>query len=41
MDRFSRCEFGEEHMAENLGGGLGRLPDETLRCRQREVAATL
>ena len=30
-----------EHMLDNLGGGLGRLPDEATRRRMREVAATL
>jgi diketogulonate reductase-like aldo/keto reductase len=30
-----------EHMIDNVGGGLGRLPDEDLRRRMREVAATL
>lgn len=30
-----------EHMLDNVGGGLGRLPDEQLRQRMREVAATL
>lgn len=30
-----------EHMLDNIGGGLGRLPDENLRRRMREVAAAL
>jgi len=30
-----------KHMVENIGGGLGRLPDENLRRRMREVAASL
>ena len=29
------------HMIDNIGGGLGRLPDEPTRARMREVAATL
>jgi aryl-alcohol dehydrogenase-like predicted oxidoreductase len=29
------------HMEENMGAGLGRLPDEAARRRMREVAATL
>jgi diketogulonate reductase-like aldo/keto reductase len=30
-----------KHMLDNIGGGLGRFPDENLRRRMREVAATL
>jgi diketogulonate reductase-like aldo/keto reductase len=30
-----------EHMIDNVGGGLGRLPDEDLRRRMRQIAATL
>jgi diketogulonate reductase-like aldo/keto reductase len=30
-----------EHMLDNVGGGLGRLPDEATRRRMREVAAAL
>ena len=30
-----------KHLVDNMGAGVGRLPDETLRSRMRELAATL
>ena len=30
-----------KHLVDNMGAGVGRLPDQSLRSRMRELAATL